>query len=184
MHLHPHCCLLVLKKLAMEVNTTINKARLFLCKPLVRLKPDIAVQCPTAKVWSSFHWPNIDEAKELDGIGIKLWGFSIWIDPLALVCKAERECDIGLGASFLFFKLPWVGWSGVRWDYKWKFWGRWKGELVDLAYTQEVKIISLFWGKQGMQIFFCIFVFLLGPLFPRGISLGQKFGIENVYMVH
>lgn len=50
----------------------------------------LAVQCWTAKVRSSFHWPNIDEAKELDGIGIKVWGFSIWINPLALLCKAER----------------------------------------------------------------------------------------------
>lgn len=55
-----------------------------------------------------------------------------------------------------------------------------KGELVDLACTEEVKIISLFWGKQRMQIFFCIFVFLLGPLFPRGISLVQKLGTNTV----
>lgn len=36
------------------------------------------------------------------------------------------------------------------------------------------------WRQAKDAIFFCIFVFLLGHLFPRGISLGQKLGTNTI----
>jgi len=65
-------------------NTTINKVRLFLCKPPVRLKPDLAVQCPTAKASTDL---TLMRPRNLMGLGLR---YEVWIDPLALLCKAER----------------------------------------------------------------------------------------------